>query len=364
MNSQPTEKIRVLIADDSFFIRTYLQEVLKASESIEVVGLASSGIEVVELARKLKPHVITMDYHMPGKNGIEATAEIMRDDHPLPAIIMLSAFEGDDGEHVRKTLLSTGAHVIEKPSGEVSLDIEKIARTIVQRIEEVGWTEVRMRHSFARMKHTRERSLNGQDRTLPFSGVVVIGASTGGPSLVEGLIKSFDQYHGISIVIVQHMSAYFTSLFAERLGHVTSFRVYEAKSGDVLLPNDALVVPGGSFLLPTSLPGSPMCSFDIIESETHAPEAQIDNSMRAIAACYQGPIAGVLLSGMGNDGAVGLHALRLRGGLCLAQDPETAPVRSMPAHAIDSGEAVGVRIEDIPERIMSHFRRPSPSRLA
>lgn len=359
MNSQPTEKIRVLIADDSFFIRTYLQELLNASESIEVVGLASSGTEVVELARKLRPHVITMDYHMPGKNGIEATAEIMRDEHPLPAIIMLSAFEGEDGEYVRKTLLSTGAHVIEKPSGEVSLDIEKIARTIVQRIEEVGWTEVRMRHSFARMRHIPE-----QDRITTFSGVVVIGASTGGPSLVEGLIRSLDLYHGISIVVIQHMSAYFTSLFAERLGHVTSFNVHEAKSGDVLLPNNVLIVPGGSFLSATSLPGSPICSFDVIESQTHAPEAQIDNSMRAIAACYRGPIAGVLLSGMGHDGTSGLHALQSRGELCLAQDPETAPVRSMPANAIDSGDAVGVRIEDIPDRIMSHFSRRSPSRLA
>jgi two-component system chemotaxis response regulator CheB len=98
-----------LIADDSFFIRRYLSELFKSEDDIEVVGSASDGDEVVTLARELRPDVITMDYHMPKKNGMEATAEIMLGERPLPAIIMLSAFDGPDGEKVKRSLLSSGA---------------------------------------------------------------------------------------------------------------------------------------------------------------------------------------------------------------------------------------------------------------
>jgi two-component system chemotaxis response regulator CheB len=359
LTTETHRKIRVLVADDSFFIRTFLSDFLRTHGSIEVVGVASSGGEVVELAHKLAPDVITMDYNMPGKNGIEATAEIMLGGRPLPAIIMLSAFSGEEGERVRAMLVATGAHVIEKPSGEISVDIEKVGRALLEKIQEIGLIEVRLRTNLACFPNVEEIKGERMSDGSALRGVVVIGASTGGPPLVEHLLLALDSSAGISVIIVQHMSPYFTLLFAERLERVTSFRVREARDGDTVLPGEVLVVPGGSSLLPSKPSATQICAFSVGVVPHNSPEVEIDNTMMSIATCYPGPIVGVVLSGMGRDGSIGLRAIHHSGGLSLAQDPKTAAVGSMPQHALDEGEAQAVSIEDIPRRIMRYFaQRP------
>ncbi len=350
-NNTHIEKIRVLIADDSFFIRTYIEELLRLDGAIEVVGTASTGDEVVERARILKPDVITMDYHMPGRNGIEATAAIMLGDRPLPAIIMLSAFAGDDGEKIRRTLQESGAHVLVKPSGEISLDIEKIGSNIVEKIKEIGFIEIKIRHLHTEGHHDVEKPILPPD-AAPI-GVLVIGASTGGPPLIEHLLAELDPNLGIAVIIVQHMSVYFTQLFAERLNRVTRFHVREAKNGDSLHCGTALVVPGGHALV---VDGSNKndTSFLIRQTPEDLREVEIDNTMIAILNGFKGPVVGVLLSGMGADGADGLRAIKERGGLVLVQDPETATVGAMPLHGLQGGGEV-VKLEDIAKRVSDHI---------
>ena len=333
------EHIRVLIADDSFFIRRYLVELLHADPEIEIIGTASSGDEVVALAAALHPDVITMDYHMPGKNGIEAAASIMLGAKPLPSIIMLSAFEGESGEEMRRALLASGAEVITKPSGEVSLDIEKIAAGIIERIKICGRTQVSVRNALLQMHHERtEKAVDRKDGAP--SHIVVIGASTGGPPLVEHLLSLLDPNKGISIVIVQHMSKYFTELFAERLNRVTLFPTQESHEGDVLSLGSAVVVPGGM-------------SLGLIEDEqadpTHAPrflnlespkanhEDTIDRTMKTVATVFGPHTIGVLLSGMGTDGAEGLREIHAQGGITIVQEPSSAVVSAMPLHAVHEG---------------------------
>ncbi len=347
------EKIRVLIADDSLFMRTYFRGLLVADPDIDVVGVATTGDEVVALALLLRPDVITMDYHMPIKNGIEAAAEIMKSAHPLPTIIMLSAFSGRDGGVARRKLEASGAHIIVKPSGEVSLDIEKISGEIVKKIKEVGYQELLLRR--ARM---RAGGAQGVFTPMGFSsgtvaqkprGVVVIGASTGGPPLVERLLTLLDPNSDFSVVIVQHMSKYFTELFAERLDRVTGFSVREARSIDVLEVGTALVVPGGHVLVPdVTHGGRNHVTTKKLSSESH--EVMIDRTMETIASLCGNSVVGVLLSGMGTDGAKGLSAIRDNGGLSIAQDPATALVSSMPAHALRAGAEIH-EISEIPERI-------------
>lgn len=363
MQIELNEKIRVLIADDSFFIRTYLDELLRTRPLVEVVGLASSGTEAVEFAARLKPDVVMMDYHMPGKNGVEATADIMLGKGTLPAIIMLSAFSGEDGAHVRKILLATGAHVIEKPSGEISLDIEKVANIILQKIEDVGHVQVQMRKAFAPAE-ARANSVYCRNDGSPISGVVVIGASTGGPPLVEYLIAALERCPDISIVIVQHMSAYFSSLFTERLARNTRFHVREARDSEAIIPGDVLVVPGGSSLCIAETSNLSSCVFNVEESSSDKQEGAIDNTMISITQCYREAVVGVLLSGMGEDGTAGMRAIRLMGGLILAQEPETAAVRSMPQHAIEKSGAKAIRVEDIPEHIVNYLKLTPPRHVA
>ncbi len=357
MQSESKEKIRVLIADDSLFMRTYLSALLRADPEIAIVGTASSGDEVVLLALELKPDVITMDYHMPGKNGIDAAAAIMRGGTSLPAIIMLSAFSGIEGERAREMLESTGAHVIVKPSGEVSLDIEKISIEIIKKIKEVGHLELIMQR--ARRGIAKKGAPHNERHVFdkaPF-GVVVIGASTGGPPLIEHLLTLLDPAAPQSVVIVQHMSEYFTELFAERLDRVSGFRVREAVEGDILEAGVALVVPGGHMLVPYPR-NVGVCAFTVKLIPDESREVMIDNTMKAIAECHKEQVVGVLLSGMGRDGTEGLRAIHAHGGLSLVQDPHTATVSAMPNNALSEGVAKEIlNIDDIPSRIATYFAR-------
>ena len=333
------EHIRVLIADDSFFIRRYLVELLHSDPDIEIVGTASTGDEVVELAASLHPDVITMDYHMPGKSGIEATASIMLGAKPLPSIIMLSAFDGESGEEMRLALLASGAEVITKPSGEVSLDIEKIAASILERIKVCGHTQVSVRKALARLHHDTTERKPKPHEGMP-SRVIVIGASTGGPPLVEQLLSLLGHSDKIAVIIVQHMSKYFTELFAERLNRVTQFSTTQAESEDALTVGSAVVVPGGEALVhaedeqadPLQQP-----RFFPVETQKLNHEDTIDVTMKTIATAFGKRTIGVLLSGMGTDGAEGLREIHIQGGLTIVQDPESAVVSAMPLHAIDGG---------------------------
>lgn len=338
MSDQP---IRLLIADDSAFIRRYLTELFHEESDVAIVGVACDGDQVVELAATLHPDVITMDYNMPKRNGLDAAAAIMRDARPLPGIIMLSGFEGEEGKEVRRTLLACGAHVVAKPSGEVSLDIERVARDIVARVREVG--------AVTRILRSEEALRDASSPASSFSSalsstqeplrVVVIGASTGGPPIVEHLLSTLDPSSGIAVIIVQHMSKYFTELFAERLDRVTSFSVSEAKSGDLLLPGHALVVPGGMSLscsrasVDHSSSGN---SFLVLPCDVYHEEA-IDKTMASVAHCFGARSIGVLLSGMGDDGVEGMRAIKEAGGTTIAQEPSTATIASMPMSAIAGG---------------------------
>ncbi len=351
-------RIRVLIADDSFFIRTYLMEHFRLSPHIEVVGMASNGEEVITLAQKLHPDVITMDYNMPGKNGLEATAAIMLGGRPLPAVIMLSAFAGEEGARVRHMLEESGAHVIAKPSGEVSLDIEKIAGRIVAKIEEVGRMEMRIREAYGRLTHITHKRRPVYHGSTALRAVVIIGASTGGPPLVEHVLSTLKPEMGIGVVIAQHMSKYFTELFAERLNRVTEFSVREAGESTFLTPGTAFVVPGGYALSISRLAQTKTqeTEFTITPLPMPRHEDAIDRSMTAIAESYGPRVFGVLLSGMGADGAIGISLIKVRGGVTITQDPTTAIVASMPEHALHEGKIdVVLQVEKISEWILEHI---------
>ena len=355
------DDIRVLVADDSFFIRTYIVELLRTASGITVVGTASTGTEVVRLARELKPDVITMDYHMPNKNGMEATAEIMLGDQFLPAIIMLSAFDGTDGKKVLHMLRESGAHVIAKPSGEVSLDLEKVAATIISKIYEVGVQQVKIRKAYAYLEIHGPKNVPSVSHAGSPLCVVVIGASTGGPPLVEHLLATFPLSPQIAFVVVQHMSKYFTELFAERLDHTVRLSVREAKGDDVLLPTTALVVPGGFSLVPKKMKNGdvdPEHRFGLSLPYPDSENGVIDQTMETIAKSYGSRVFGVLLSGMGSDGTLGLRAVKLHGGKTIVQDPETAVVPFMPKSALHEGIVDAVlSLEEIPGWILDQVKK-------
>lgn len=352
------EKIRVLIADDSYFVRRYLHELLTQDPDILVIGEAKDGAEAVVMATELHPDVITMDYRMPRKNGLEATAEIMLGSHPLPAVVILSAFAGTDGRETLARLRAAGALVIEKPSGEVSLDIDRIAGSIISTVKKVGDVQRRIRMYARALVDRAGRNVHVRERFPAPLALVVVGASTGGPPLVEHILSSLGGGSDAAIVIVQHMSKYFTELFADRLDRISPTPVHEARDGEELVPGSIVVAPGNSAVVFERVPNFParvMVRLAPIP-EKHD-ERFIDTTMISAADVFGAASVGILLSGMGNDGTEGLRAIHRKGGITYVQEPSSATVASMPESAIASGAVDQVlSLEEIPDALLGAIR--------
>lgn len=331
--SNLSEKISVLIVDDSFFIRKVLKHLIDGQPDMFVVGEAGDGEEAILLARKLKPRVITMDYHLPKKNGLEATGEIMLSVVPAPGVLIVSAFSGSDGQGVLESLKVGAVDYIEKPSGELSLDMSSVSRKIVDKIRAIGVSSVRMNR--ANRHAQRKQLIDGNHSVDRHSRIVVIGASTGGPPIIEDILEQLPTNLGFSIIVVQHMSKYFTSIFAERFDRIGGYRVKEATDGDILEQNHVYVAPGDAYVTVKNVPDTEEFILEVVpktalESQT---ESDIDVVLFSVAEVARDRSLGIVLTGMGSDGALGLTAIVKEGGVAFIQEPSSAVVGSMPKSA-------------------------------
>lgn len=340
------KKIRVLIVDDSFFMRKLLREILILDRQIEVVGVASGGEEAIIKNRELKPDVITLDYNMPGRDGIAVIKDLL--DLSLehkPAVIMISAHTLS-GSGVALDCLRAGAiDFIPKPSGELSMDIETIKDEIILKIHVAALAKVTTHPQV-------KKDLNGEkvDSLVSSEKVVVIGSSTGGPPLVEDIISLLPADLKATVIIAQHMPPYFISRFAERLSKLTPLDVTEAKDGDFMLVGKVYVVPADF-------------DFEISESKRvklselgkyQGAKPSIDRVMEATVKIYKQNVIGVILTGMGEDGLLGAKRIKKAGGLMIAQDPMTAVIDSMPNAIIDAKLADEILLPvSIPGRLVS-----------
>jgi len=296
-----SDKIRVLIVDDSFFMKKLLKELLLTDEMIEVVGQAKDGEEAVVKARELKPDVITMDYNMPGLNGVHAIQEILADPNTNePSIIMISAYTGEGSEEAMEALRVGAVDFIQKPSGELSLDIDKIKDEILEKVHIASRARVRTYTHIKRVKKKKKRP-----RTLAVK-VVVIGSSTGGPPIVEDILTSLPDNFPAAVVVAQHMPEFFTNKFAERLDRLTALWVKRAQDGDTLKAGQVIVAPADTHF---SLEGSNgERTIHLRERhETHrGPRPNIDEVMGEVAENYGSEVIGIVLTGMGDDGRKGI----------------------------------------------------------
>lgn len=337
-------KIRVLVVDDSFFMRKLLREILESDPGIEVIGTAKSGEEAIEKNKELHPDVITMDYNMPDKNGIEAIEEILSSGlMKKPAIVMISAHT-TAGSTVALDCLRAGAiDFIAKPSGELSMDIDTIKDEILLKIHIASLAKVTVYPKYCKPEIKEKKDI----LTLA-EKVIVIGSSTGGPPLVEDILGSLPAGLNATVIVAQHMPTYFISRFAERLDKITALRVTEAKDGDFMTEGKIFIVPAGY-------------DFEILENKKiklnpignpEGAKPSIDVTMQAIAKIYKDKVVGVILSGMGEDGLLGIKAIKEAGGWAIAQDPETAVISSMPKAIIEANLSNEILP---PEKIPSHL---------
>src|ERR1700687_5428991 len=317
------KKFRVLVVDDSTFMRKVLEGIFNADEHLQVVGNAKDGREAVALAKSLKPDVITMDINMPHVDGLEATAEIMTT-NPRPIVIVSS----DSREGAASTLraLELGAiEFVAKPSGAIDLDMQSVKEDLLRKVRMAA--KVRVVRTASRLASKLQGTIGSKapapvsHRPAPTSGldqrfpVVVLAASTGGPATVMRIAPGFTGDFPAAVILVQHMPAAFTKQYAAQLADFSGIRVKEAEANESLQPGTLYICPGGQHLRVTP---TGRIELDGSTGRINGYLPNIDATMESVAA-FAGPlsIAGVL-TGMGNDGATGAMAIKNAGGLVLA----------------------------------------------
>lgn len=327
--------IRVLIADDSALMRKKLSDILSSDPEIEVIDTAKNGHDAVEKVKHYKPDVITLDIEMPDVDGLTALGYIMTE-MPTPVIIV-SAYALYGGKNAIKALELGAVDIISKPSGEISLDINKVGADLIAKIKTAAKVDVRKIKEIFNKKIYRPKEI----KTLPhsFKKVVAIGSSTGGPSALAEVMPYFPAEIPATFLIVQHMPPEFTRSMAERLNWQSKLKIKEAQNGDQLYPGQALVAPGDYHMIVEHdelVEGGAVVRLTKTDKVCSVrPSATV--MMNSVAHVFGSNVVGVVLTGMGSDGAEGMQAIKQAGGRTIAQDKDSSVIFGMPKASIDKG---------------------------
>ncbi|MEQ5814645.1 chemotaxis response regulator protein-glutamate methylesterase [Marinobacter sp. NFXS11] len=365
--------VSVLVVDDSGFFRKRLTEILTSSGQIKVVGAATNGREGVELAEKLRPDVITMDYEMPVMDGISAVREIMRK-HPIP-VLMFSSLTYE-GARVTLDALEAGAvDFLPKNFEEIARDNSQLQKILIERILDVARSRPGNRSpapSRAEPSAPASRAPEPAGRPRPepaprqrpdarapaapagspgetevprrhgrrgpakHYAVVGIGTSTGGPVALQRVLTVLPATFPAPIVLVQHMPASFTPAFAERLNKLCRIEVRQAEDGDVLRPGLALLAPGGKQMMVENRGGQARIRI-LPGDERLNYKPCVDVTFGSLARSFPGKTLGVILTGMGSDGKEGCRMMKQSGSDIWSQDEKSSVIYGMPMAVAKAG---------------------------
>ncbi len=339
MMKAPEKKIRVLVADDSAFMCKVLKEIINSDAQLEVAGTARDGREAVALAESLRPDVITMDINMPHLDGLQAT-ELIMSQHPRPIVIVSS--ESREGASGTLRALELGAiDFVPKPSSGIDLDMRSVREELTRKIKMAAKVRVVRTATLSRLpaphapvslpaNPVSATALNGTGGKVP---IVVIAASTGGPAAVMRVVSGLPKDLLAAVLLVLHMPAAFTKQFTIQLAEIAQLPVKEAESHEPLQAGMIYLCPGANHLRLSSigkinLDGGPRI-------EGYRPCADV--ALETVAAYARPLTVAVVLTGMGNDAARGVLAVKAAGGYVIAQDEATSVIFGMPAEAIKTG---------------------------
>jgi two-component system chemotaxis response regulator CheB len=326
--------VRVLVVDDSALMRKLIPQMLAADETIDVVGTAMDGSFCLKKIEELKPNVVTLDLEMPGMNGIDALKEIMRRE-PVPVIVFSS--HSTEGASVTMKALGLGAFDFVTKPKDATAHMAETARELIAKVKAAAECKLKPRISTGAPPKPEKMAVAAGSPTK----IVGIGVSTGGPQALEFVLSQLPGDFPGAIAVVQHMPDGFTDMFARRLDEVCTLRVKEAQSGDLLQPGRVLICPGNRHMKVKRLPlGDIAVLSDEARVNGHRPS--VDVLLRSIAEEFHANAVGVLMTGMGDDGAEGLGLMKKEGGMTIAQSEESCVVYGMPKAAIERGHAVRV----------------------
>ncbi|MGC2723175.1 MAG: chemotaxis response regulator protein-glutamate methylesterase [Candidatus Acidiferrales bacterium] len=339
MMKAPEKKIRVLVADDSAFMCKVLKEIISSDPQLEVAGTARDGREAVALAESLRPDVITMDINMPHLDGLQAT-ELIMSQHPRPIVIVSS--ESREGASGTLRALELGAiDFVPKPSSGIDLDMRSVREELTRKLKMAAKVRVVRTATLSRVPAAHApvslpknpvsaANLNGTGGKVP---IVVIAASTGGPAAVMRVVAGLPKDLSAAVLLVLHMPAAFTKQFTIQLAEIAQLPVKEAESQEPLQAGMIYLCPGANHLRLSSIGKIALDGGPRIEG--YRPCADV--ALETVAAYARPLTVAVVLTGMGNDAAKGVLAVKAAGGYVIAQDEATSVIFGMPAEAIKTG---------------------------
>lgn len=328
---------RVLVVEDSAVVRELIVHILESDPLLQVIGTANDGEEAVAAAQSQQPDIITMDINMPRLDGFEATRRIM-ESAPKPIVIVTASWNPKEVATSFRAMEAGAVAVIAKPPGIGHPDHAALARELVQTVKSMA--EVKVVRRWARVQRTPRVT---HDLAMPLRSpltiakerasqirLIAIGTSTGGPMALQTLLAALPRQFPVPIVIVQHMAAGFIGGFVEWLGQTTGHPTHVAANDETLLPGHVYVAPDG-FQMKIKSRGKIALTLDDAE---HGLYPSVSYLFRSVAHHYGAHAVGVLLTGMGRDGAAELKLMRDAGAITFVQDKESSVIHGMPGEAI------------------------------
>ncbi len=352
----PAKSIRVLVADDSAFMRTALTRMIESDPNLRVGATAQTGQEALDKARALKPDVITLDVEMPGMNGLETLEHIMKE-CPTPVIMVSSLTQ--EGAEVTLEALNIGAFdYVPKQNSFVSLDIVKIREDLVSKIKAAA--ESRKKRPLPRsLKESAPQRKVLLANPKSAATIVALGTSTGGPKALQEMLPLLPEDLNVPVLIVQHMPQGFTGPFAKRLDGICKIAVREAIQEEEIQPGVVYIAPAGQHMT-VYRRGTSKAALRLGQTPAgllHTPS--VDVMMNSVAEVFRASTLGVIMTGMGADGAKGMETIKREGGFNLGQDEASCAVYGMPRSAAEAGVLHRVvPLLKIPEQILqiAHYK--------
>lgn len=339
-SQSPASPVRVLVVDDSAFMRKSLTTMLEEGKQIQVVGVARNGEEAVQQVQQLKPDVVTMDVEMPGMTGLQALQQIMTK-NPVP-VIMVSSVTVEGAQETFQALEWGAVDFIPKQLDGVVSRIVDIQKQLVSKVLAARYATGKLKKltvaATAQAPMCPSKALSSRSVTVTRgTKLIAIGCSTGGPQALFEIIPTVPADCRAGIVIVQHMPSNFTKPFAQRLNNLCALEVREAEDGDEVIPGRVLVAPGGMQfrVVKETITKSVVKLSPNVEHHAHAPS--VDIMLQSVAALFGERSIGVILTGMGHDGLEGMKAIKAAGGRTVAQDEASSVVYGMPKAVVEAG---------------------------
>ena len=348
-------KTKIIVVDDSAFMRKAIEMMLREESSFEIVATANNGEDALKYIRELKPDVVTLDIEMPGMTGLEVLERIMKD-MPTP-VIMISSLSTEGADETIKALELGAVDFIPKSLSYVSLDIVKIKDTLIEKIKNIrSLSKSIIKNVMSPRKKLPVLSLqhNKIGKKIRF---IAIGISTGGPRTLQEVIPRLPKDFPRPVMVVQHMPPKFTKSLAERLDKMSEVRVKEAEHHESVKSGTVYIAPGGKHMkLKKNGTSLQIEISDTPDNTLHRPS--VDIMLESIVDIYGSQTLSVIMTGMGKDGLKGSNSLYGKNGMILSESEESCVVYGMPKAVVEAG--IVDRIEpatNIAEAIMDYVRQ-------